>query len=358
MSAKAFIFNLSCVLEVCNSGGVLTASEEFYMSRETRTIEAVNKKVCILAYDGLCTFEFSMAVEIFALDRPEFSHWYDCQIVAVDDKPIRGLGNIIIDAKKDLSKLTDADLIIIPGWRGADRLVPSDLKQALIKAHQSGVRIATICSGVFVLAQCGLLAGHEVTTHWKYVNAFRERYPDITVDPDVLYIDNGDILTSAGSVSGIDLCLHIIRKDFGVELANEVARRLVMPAHRDGGQAQYIARPISHDYRGNIAKLLDAIREELGDDWKIARMADLCNTSPRTLQRKFRNATGLSPHSWITRERVELAKDLLETTDINIEKIAEITGLKTPETLRHHFKRITGASPTKFRSKFNPDGRA
>ena len=328
------------------------------MFGEATSTETTGKKVCILAYDGLCTFEFSMAVEIFALDRPEFSPWYDCQIVAVDEQPIRGLGNVVIDAKKDLVQLADADLIIIPGWRGADRFVPPDLKQALIDANKSGVRIATICSGVFVLADCGLLDKHRVTTHWRYVDTFSELYPDVFVDPNVLYIDSGDILTSAGSAAGIDLCLHIIRSDYGVERANEVARGLVMPAHRDGGQAQYIAKPVSHGYRGNIAKLLDAIREELGEDWKIGRMADLCNTSPRTLQRRFRDATGLSPHAWITRERVELAKDLLETTDLNIEKIAEITGLKTPETLRHHFKGLTGASPTKFRSKFNPDGRA
>ncbi len=329
------------------------------MSGETISAEkTVNKKVCILAYDGLCTFEYSLAIEIFALARPEFSTWYDCQIVAVDKQPIRGLGNIVIQADKDLTKLATADLIIIPGWRGVDRMVPPDLKQALIDANQKGIRIASICSGVFVLAACGLLDKHKVTTHWKYVDILSERYPDISINPDVLYIDSGDILTSAGSAAGIDLCLHIIRTDFGVEYANEVARQLVVPAHRDGGQAQFILRPVAHEYRGNVAKLLDTIREELGQDWKIGRMAEICNTSPRTLQRRFRVATGLSPHSWITRERVELAKDLLETTDLNIEKIAEITGLKTPETLRHHFKKITGASPTKFRSKFNPDGRA
>jgi len=317
-----------------------------------------NKKVCILVYDGLCTFEYSIAVEIFALPRPEYTPWYDCHIIAADDKPIRGLGNIIIDAEKDLEQLADADLIIVPGWRGVDRFVPPDLQQTLVAANKRGVRIASICSGVFVLAACGLLDNQKVATHWQYVDALRERFPDIFVDPDVLYIDGGDILTSAGSAAGIDLCLHIVRTDFGVERANEVARRLVVPAHRDGGQSQFITRPVSREYKGNIARLLDAIREGLDQDWKIGRMADICNTSPRTLQRKFRNATGLSPHAWITRERVELVKDLLETTDLNIEQIAEITGLKTPETLRHHFKRITGASPTKFRSKFNPDGRA
>jgi len=329
------------------------------MSGENTPTEIVeNKKACILVYDGLRTFEYSIAVEIFALPRPEFTPWYDCHIVAVDNKPINGLGNVIIDTKKDLAQLADADLIIIPGWRNVDESVPVELQSALVDAHKRGARIASICSGVFVLAACGLLNETKVTTHWKYVDALRTRFPDVFVDPDVLYIDSGNILTSAGSTAGIDLCLHIIHTDFGVEKADEVARQLVVPAHRDGGQSQFTARFVGREYRSNVAILLDKIREELGQDWNIGRMADICNTSPRTLQRKFRNATGLSPHAWITRERVELAKDLLETTDLNIEKIAEITGLKTPETLRHHFKRITGASPTKFRSKFNPDGHA
>ncbi len=325
------------------------------MSGENISTHAVlDRKVCILAYDGLCTFEYAMAVEIFALDRPEFPKWYNCHIIAVDEGPIRGLGNMFVEAEHNLGVLADADLIIIPGWRGIDASVPVELKEALISAHKNGTCIASICSGVFVLAQCGLLDGRKATTHWKYADVFRERYPDISLDTDVLYIDDNNILTSAGSASGIDLGLHIIRNDFGVERANEVARRLVMPAHRDGGQAQFISRPLAHAYRGNIAKLLDTIREELGQEWSISHMADMTNTSARTLQRRFRDATGLSPHAWLTRERVELAKDLLETTNLNIEKIAEITGLKTPETLRHHFKRLTGASPTKFRSKFNP----
>ncbi|PHQ68038.1 MAG: AraC family transcriptional regulator [Robiginitomaculum sp.] len=317
-----------------------------------------NKKVCIIAYDGLCTLEYSIAIEIFALPRPEYTPWYDCQIVAADNKPIRGLGNIFIDAEKNLEQLSDADLIIIPGWRGVDRFVPPDLKQALLKANQRGARIASICLGVFVLAACGLLDKHKVATHWKFVDALRERFPDVFVDPNVLYIDSGDILTSAGSAAGIDLCLHIVRTDFGVERANEVARRLVVPAYKDDGQSQFIVRSVGREYKGNVAKLMDVIREELGQDWNIGRMADVCNTSPRTLQRKFRDATGLSPHAWITRERVELVKELLETTDLNIEQIAGVAGLKTPETLRHHFKRVTGTCPTKFRSKFNPDGRA
>jgi len=322
-----------------------------------KTIESggtKNRKVCVLAYDGLCTFEYALAVEIFALPRPDLEAWYDFQTVAVDQGPLRGLGNVRVEADTDLSPLSKADLIIIPGWRGADEPVPQALCEALVDAHRRGAKIASICSGVFVLAACGLLDGRDATTHWRYVETFREKYPSIKVNPNVLYVDADGVLTSAGSASGIDLCLHIIRQDFGTSIANQVARRLVIPAHRSGGQAQYIARPISNNYHSNVAPLLDQIRESLDEDWEIDRMAKEAFTSARTLQRRFKRATGHSPHTWLTIERIELAKDLLETTHLNIQQIADVTGLKTPETLRHHFKRLTGASPTQFRAKFNP----
>lgn len=312
------------------------------------------RRVCVLAYDGLCTFEYSLAVEIFALSRPEHDDWYDFHVVGVDSGPIRGLGNVAIEPDGDLSCLDGADLIIIPGWRGADKQIPTALREALITANKNGTRIASICSGVFVLAQCGLLDEKEATTHWRYVDELKEMYPNIKINPDVLYVDSGLILTSAGSAAGFDLCLHIVRQDYGVKAANLVARRLVIPAHRDGGQAQFISRPLPRAYHGNIAPLLDMIRESLDEGWEIERMADAAHTSARTLQRRFKDATGHSPHSWLTMERIELAKDLLETTHMNIQQIADVTGLKTPETFRHHFKRITGASPTRFRSKFNP----
>jgi len=175
----------------------------------------------------------------------------------------------------------------------------------------------------------------------------------LNIDPDVLYIDSGDILTSAGSAAGLDLCLHIVRQDFGAKRANEVARRLVIPPMRDGSQAQYISRPVDTGYKGRIAKLMDIVRESLDKDWNIDVMAETAGTSPRTLQRRFQKVTGKSPHGWLTGERVELAKDLLETTNMNISKVSEITGLKTPETLRHHFRRLTGVSPTQYRAKFN-----
>jgi len=313
-----------------------------------------SRHVCILAYDGLCTFEYSLAVEIFALPRPEIQHWYTYETVAVDSGSIRGAGNIVVEGASNIAALENADIIIVPGWRGEKEPVPNELKNALHAAHERGARIASICSGVFVLAQCGLLNGKKATTHWRYTESLRKQFPLIRVDQKVLYIDEGKVLTSAGSAAGLDLCLHIVRSDLGAKTANEVARRLVVPAFRDGGQAQFVARPIPTAFYGNIAPLLDVIRESLDEEWEIDRIAKAANTSARTLQRRFKLATGHSPHMWLTNERIELAKDLLETTNLNIQQIADVTGLKTPETFRHHFKRLTGDSPTRFRRKFNP----
>ncbi len=324
--------------------------------------EKRNRKVCVLAYDSLRTFEYAMVVEVFVKDRPKNNPWYTFSIVNANSNEVTGLGNVTVRPEHGLPEFVGADLIIIPGWTSRNTPVSGALKSAIMGAHANGCRIAASCSGIFVLAQCGLLDGRSATTHWRYIKTLAEKFPAINIDPDVLYVDEGDVLTSAGSVSGIDLFLHIVRQDFGAERADEVAKRLLMPRHRngdlrDGGQRHYMARHIGDEYKGNIAVLLDVIRENLDQDWNITRMAEQSKTSTRTLQRRIRNMTGLSPHSWLTMERIELVKYLLETTNLNIQKIAEIAGLKTPETLRHHFKRITGTSPTQFRANFNPDGR-
>jgi len=318
------------------------------------------RKVCVLAYDRLRTFEYAMAVEVFVTGKPDNAPWYTFSIVNASNHEITGLGNVRLRPEHGLSEFADADLIIIPGWTSRNTPVSEALKTAIRSAHANGCRIASSCSGIFVLAQCGLLDGRKATTHWRHVKTLAEQFPTININPDVLYVDEGDVLTSAGSISGIDLFLHIVRQDYGKDRADEVAKRLVVPARRDysmrdgalrdSSQAQYLSRLISNEYKGNIAILLDVIRENLDQDWNITRMAKQSKTSSRTLQRRVRNMTGLSPHSWLTKERIELVKDLLVTTNLNIQKIAELTGLKTPETLRHHFKRITGVSPTQFRS--------
>jgi len=312
--------------------------------------------VCILAYDGLCTFEFGIAVEVFALPRPEFEAWYRCEIVAVEPGPLRATGGIAVTADHDLSRLEAASLVIVPGWRAPDAPVPEALVEALRRAHDRGARIASICSGVFVLAASGLLAGRRATTHWRYLDRLRAAHPDIAIDEDVLYVDDGDVLTSAGSAAGLDLSLHIVRADFGTGIANAVARRLVLPAHREGGQRQFVPRPVPRLRAGRIAPLLDRIRLHLDEDWPLARMASEAGLSPRTLMRQMKAATGQSPQGWLVAERVDQAIRLIETTSARLDDIAAAVGFGTSETMRHHFRGLKGRPPSWYRTHFPGTG--
>ncbi len=307
-----------------------------------------NPLVCILTYNNLCMFEYAIALEVFALPRPEFEQWYDYKVIAVEQGDISGLGGVSINANNDLALLAQASLIIVPGWSGE---VTDKLKAALLTAQDNGARIATICSGVFLPAACGLLNGKQATTHWKYTKKLQAEYPEIKVNPEVLYIDEGSILTSAGSAAGIDLCLHIVRKDFGSNVANTVARRLVLPAHREGGQAQYVPRP-SPKSNDLFSPLLDEIRASLNENWSIERMAKKASMSSRTLLRRFKETTGESPLIWLTMERLSLARELLETTKLNVNQIADVSGFISAELLRHHFKRHYQLSPLRYRSQF------
>ncbi len=304
--------------------------------------------VCILTYNNLCMFEFGIALEVFALPRPELSQWYDYKVIATKSGKINGMGGVSIAASHDLTLLAQATLIVVPGWSGE---VSDALRVALTNAHANGVRIATICSGVFLPAACGLLSGKKATTHWRYAQKLQQEYPDIKVNPDVLYIDEGLMLTSAGSAAGLDLCLHIVRNDFGHKVANIVARRLVLPVYREGGQAQFVPRPIIKN-NDLFSPLLDEIRSTLNEDWPVKRMTDKAAISSRTLLRRFKDATGESPLTWITMERLALVRELLETTKLNINQIANASGFISPELLRHHFKRHYQLSPLRYRSQF------
>ncbi len=319
----------------------------------TQTHHAKPNKVCALAYDGLCTFEFGITVEVFGLARPELDvDWYDFTIAAIEPGPLQAVGGFQISVDADLSALDDADLIIVPGWRGADRAVPKPLIKALQRAHKRGARLASICSGVFVLAATGLLNGARATTHWRYADQLQQMYRAIDVAPDVLYVDEGQILTSAGSAAGLDMSLHIVRADYGHEVGNEVARRLVIPAHREGGQAQFVPKPVAREAGGAIAPLMDQIRTSLNEEWDVARMADVSGLSPRTLLRRFNDATGVSPNVWLVAQRIDHARALLESTPHGVKTIAETCGFGAPETLRHHFRRLIGTSPGAYRRAF------
>jgi AraC family transcriptional activator FtrA len=248
--------------------------------------------------------------------------------------------------------LDKADTIVIPGWRGADELPSPALIKRIRAAYERGARFCTICSGVFVLAAAGILSGKTVTTHWRYAEKLAKRYPELIVKPDALYVDEGQILTSAGSAAGLDMLLHLVRRDYGARVANVVAQRLVIPPHREGGQAQYLPRPMPSDERNRLSKLLDWVRSHPAMEHTVDSMSQRASMSPRTLQRQFQETVGLAPYDWLVRERVAIAKDLLQASKHSLTRVAETVGFKSQETFRRHFRRIAGTSPVSYRRQF------
>jgi AraC family transcriptional activator FtrA len=311
-------------------------------------------RVVALAYDRLCTFEFGCTVELFGLPRPELEvPWYDFAVCAAERGPIRAMGGIEVRVPHSLRMLDSADTIVIPGWRDANEAPPEALLRKLRAAYDRGARLCSICSGVFILAAAGVLHGKRATTHWKYAELLAARHPDIVVEPNALYVDEGQVLTSAGSAAGLDMLVHLVRKDFGPKIANQVAQRLVIPPHREGGQAQFVPRPVATDERGRLARLLDWIRGHLAAEHTIGSLAAHASMSARTLQREFKASTGLSPYAWIVRERIERAKELLEGSRLPTEQIAERVGMGSPQVLRHHFRAQVGTSPAQYRARFS-----
>lgn len=310
-----------------------------------------NHLVVALAYDRLCTFEFGCVVELFALERPELGvDWYRFAVCASEPGPVRAAGGITVAAPYRLATLDRADTIVIPGWRDPDELPPEPLLKKLRAAHRRGARLCSICSGVFVLAAAGVLDGLTVTTHWRYAERLQARYPALRVNPDALYVDEGQIVTSAGSAAGLDMLLHLVRRDHGGAIANRVAQRLVLPPHRDGGQAQFVPRPVAPGGGDRLAKLIDWMRAHAAEPHTLASLAAQAAMSTRTLQRQFAEATGMSPLAWLIRERVNVAKDMLETHPaLSLAQIAARSGFGSEESLRRHFRRVAATSPAAYR---------
>lgn len=313
-----------------------------------------NRRVVSLVYDGLCTFEFGITAEVFGLHRPEAGpDWYQFKSVSLEDQVLHACGGLTVTATGTEADLHQAGTIIVPGWRGPDAPVPDQICGALVRAHRGGARIISICGGAYVLAAAGLLDGRRATTHWRFAEHLAYRYPAIKIDATCLYVDEGDILTSAGSSAGIDLCLHIVRSDFGAELANTVARRLVMYSHRQGGQSQFIERPVPLRREADrLSSILDHILANLQDPHTISSLAHHAGMSERTFQRRFQSLAGLSPLKWILRERLEQARILLETSSTAPDEIARVTGLGSAENLRLQFGRCYGISPVTYRNRF------
>ncbi|CAM5187322.1 Transcriptional regulator GlxA family with amidase domain OS=Castellaniella defragrans OX=75697 GN=HNR28_002405 PE=4 SV=1 [Castellaniella defragrans] len=310
--------------------------------------------VCLIA-DELLAFEFGIAYEVFGLPRPEFGgDWYRFGCAAVRPGTLRSSGGLPVCVERGLESLETADLIIIPGWPDIDAPVERSVVDAVQRAHLRGARIASLCSGVVVLAEAGLLDHGKATTHWRFIDDIARRFPLVEFDPDVLYVDRGSILTAAGSAAGLDLCIHIVRQDFGVERANIVARGLVMPPHREGGQSQFIPQPVPEVYEATrIGAVIEHMRHHLGESQPIESLARLAGMSLRTFQRRFEALTGLAPSAWLMRERLRVACELLEhTTEHGLEEIASLSGFGSLPTMRHHFRKTLKTSPRDYRRAF------
>lgn len=303
--------------------------------------------------EGCLTFDLAVPCEVFGWDRSYLGvPWYDFKVVAADPTPVRTVTGFTIDTPYDLDELARADTIIVPGWSDPDVKPSPELVTALRDGYDRGARLVSICIGAFVLAEAGLLAGRPATTHWAFVDQFRARYPTVLLDPNVLYVDDGQILTSAGTAAGMDLCLHLVRLDHGAEVANGVARRVVMPPHRDGGQAQYIDQPVAPRAGSDLQPTLDWAREHLDQPLSVEQLAAHAAMSPRTFARRFKAHTGTTPHEWLLDQRIDVARRMLESSDQTIDWIASRAGFGSAAALRHHFQRRLHTSPNRYRRTF------
>jgi AraC family transcriptional regulator, transcriptional activator FtrA len=318
--------------------------------------------VAAYAFDGMSSFELGCVVEVFGLPRPELGvPWYALKVCAETSRPLRVVGGFTLATEYGLDELAAADTAVVTAVPDVRGEVPVALVEALLRAHARGARIVSVCSGAFALAAAGLLDGLEATTHWRYAALLAERFPAVRVDPDVLYVDRGRVLTSAGSAAGLDLCLHLVRLDHGPAIANAVARRLVLPPHREGGQAQYIEaqfveaplRAGAEAVGGGVARSMDWALENLAAPLCVADLARVARMSQRSYLRNFARATGTSPLRWLVGRRVAAARALLESTDEPVERIGAAVGFADPASFRHHFGRVAGTSPSAYRRAFH-----
>ncbi|MFH0298978.1 helix-turn-helix domain-containing protein [Bradyrhizobium sp. 31Argb] len=324
-------------------------------TRSSRSDTSRRKQtVAVLAYDGVNAFELGLAVEVFGMA----TNWY--RVVICSERPGQPLKannglKVIVDG--GIRTLFRADTIIVPGSLDIVDSPPPVLLEALRRAHRRGARIASICAGAFILAAAGLLDGRRATAHWAHTETLARRYPHIQVDANVLYVEDGNVMSSAGRAAGLDLCLHIVRRDYGAEIANRVAQRLVIAPHRDGGQAQFIPQPVRKAEGDVLASIFVWAQRHLDRDLTIANLASRARMSRRTFIRRFEDATGMSPGEWVVQARVAKARELLEGTRLPIETVATETGFGSADAMRHHFRTRLGTSPALYRAAFRAPAR-
>ncbi len=310
--------------------------------------------IAIVLSEGFTAFELGLACEIFGDDRwvDPGAPWYRLFICGDDSAPLTSDSGFQILLPYGLEVLARVETVIVaPTYRPSE--VPERVFQELRRAHARGCRLLSLCTGAFVLAEAGLLDGRRAATHWTECDALAHRYPALSVDPGVLFVDEGDILTGAGSAAGIDLCLHIVRQDYGSEVATRLARQLVVPPQRDGGQAQYIDQPLPElDDSDLLADTVAWMQGHLDEPQSVGELSTRAAMSARTFARRFQAATGTTPHRWLQAQRVKLAQRLLEATDVPVEVVAAQSGFSTAANLRKHFGRTVKTSPQAYRQAF------
>ncbi|MCC0100021.1 MULTISPECIES: helix-turn-helix domain-containing protein [Streptomyces] len=312
--------------------------------------------VALAVTPGVPHFELAAACDVFGVDRSDLADpWYEFVLCGPPSVPVGGRFRVEPDA--GLDRLVQADTVIVPACADLDADPPAELVGAVRAAHEAGARVASLCTGAFVLAAAGLLDGRRATTHWLHAAALAAKYPRVDVDPDVLYVDDGSVLTSAGKAAAMDLCLHLVRLDHGSAVANQVARRLVVPPHRAGGQAQFVTTPVPEPRDHPLDALLAWTMERLDQPLTVEDLARRASMSSRHLARVFTDVTGTTPLRWLLTQRIHRAQELLETTDETVGTIATATGMGTDATLRRHFNRTVGVPPDAYRRTFRTAAR-
>ena len=312
-------------------------------------------RIALVMHGSAMLYEVAIASEIFGVDRSELSPtgtWYDLVVCTADGAPHPWLPHL---PTASYAEIAEVDSVVVPSSDDFDDNLDPALLDALGAAHRNGARIASLCTGAFVLAAAGVLDGRAATTHWMYADDLARRYPQVDVRPDVLYIDEGDVLTSAGKTAALDLCLHLVRRDLGAAVANGIARRLVVPAHRTGGQAQFVTPPAEPRTPDGLAPTFEWARARLDQPLTVRDLAGHANLSTRQLARRMQAELQTGPLDWLHHQRIARAQELLERTDASVDQIATSCGMGTATTLRRHFHRALGVTPTAYRATFRLD---
>ncbi|MDF3336888.1 helix-turn-helix domain-containing protein [Mycolicibacterium septicum] len=308
-------------------------------------------RIAVVALDGVTALDIAIPIDVFTIDRDVP---YELKVCGTSDRVSTASG-LALAVGHGLDAVVEADTVIIPGYQPVDRPVPAPVLDALVASVARGARVASICTGAFALAAAGVLDGQRATTHWQHLGELQALFPSVQIDRDVLYVDNGNVLTSAGMCCGIDMCLYMVMRDLGAATANRVARALVAPPHRDGGQAQYVPAAVAIVGDTSLAATRAWVLNRLAETITVTEMAQHARMSVRTFMRRFTDETGTTPLQWLVNARITAARELLETTDYSVDRVAQDSGLGSAANLRLHFRRSLATTPTAYRQAFSCD---